>query len=330
MRLKADASEAEIRAVESHIARRRARTKLSEHGITLARQHGWWDPYTLSKAMAEMRLMEASTSSGVPLVIVRPTGIICCAQQPKPGWIDCYLLNEPIIEAEGKGQLTAFPGRQDSLLDLVPADFVVEHIIVAATQPPTAGGVAKVYQAASGDVNPVYQGDLALWWAEYFREYPFRDPRGKPMKPVVPQLIGSLDEFVSRMYWRAGAPLAAAGSLARWLPGSAEWAQNLRSRIAKMHAAYENAIRLAKLYSVYTLERFRFQSSNSRELLENLPAEDRRRFYSANCSDIDWKAYFRELHIPGMRKYVLKDGAVEPLGLDKRALAQRRPPLSRL
>merc|ERR1711998_149798 len=106
---------------------------------------------------------------------------------------------------------------------MVPADFVVEVMMVAAAQPPAPRALPKVYQVASGDINPVHQGDLARWWAEYFRESPFHDSRGRAITPVQPKLIGSLDEFVSRMQWRAGLPLAAAGALAGVLPGSSKW-----------------------------------------------------------------------------------------------------------
>merc|ERR1719159_1892925 len=103
--------------------------------------------------MAEMCLTTDASALGAPLIIIRPSGITSCAREPMPGWLDCYLLNEPIIEATGKGQLTAFPGREDSVLDMVPADFVAELIIVAATQPPVQQPVPKVYQMASGDIN---------------------------------------------------------------------------------------------------------------------------------------------------------------------------------
>jgi fatty acyl-CoA reductase len=329
-RSKVHAGDAEIQAFEIRIAERKARTQLSEHGITVARGHGWWDPYTFSKAMAEIRLTEISAARGVPLVIVRPSGITCCALQPVPGWIDCYLLNEPIIEAIGKGQLSAFPGREDSVLDMVPADFVVELIIVAATQPPVQQPVPKVYQMASGDINPVHQGNLARWWAEYFREYPFHDAQGRPLTPVQPKLIESLDAFISRMHWRAGVPLAVARIIAAWLPSGARWVQNLRGRVAKLGAAFDNALRLAKLYSVYTIERFEFQSCKSRELLESHCGRECKNFGAASCADIYWKPYFRELHIPGMRKYVLKEKNVEPMSADKTHALSRRKAVSKM
>merc|ERR1719159_1221048 len=100
--------------------------------------------------MAEMCLTTDASALGAPLIIIRPSGITSCAREPMPGWLDCYLLNEPIIEATGKGQLTAFPGREDSVLDMVPADFVTEVTLVAAARGSEAGECPEIYQCSSG------------------------------------------------------------------------------------------------------------------------------------------------------------------------------------
>merc|ERR1712151_622165 len=140
---------------------------------------------------------------------------------------------------------------------------------------------------------------------------------------------GSLDSFLSRLQWRAGAPLAIAGTIASVFPGSV--GLQLRDRVGKLRAAVENAMRLAKLYSVYTIERFEFQSQKSRAFLDGLNEMDQRRFNTLSCADINWKAYFRELHIPGMRKYVLKEPGVEPMRAEEtHALSRQSAPLSRL
>lgn len=329
-RLPTGASEAELSALERRIAERRARTQMSEYGIKVARQHGWWDPYTLSKALAEMSLETESRARGVPLVVVRPSGITSCVREPMPGWIDCYLLNEPIIEATGRGQLSAFPGREDSVLDMVPADFVVNLVIAAATQAAVAVAQPAVFQCASGDINPVHQGDLARWWHDYFQRHPFHTADGHPVRPVQPKLIPTLDAFLSRMRWRAEVPISAAATMAKVLPSGASWSKKLRGQIGKMRGAVDNAMRLASLYSVYTIERFEFKAERGRLLLKGLCEADRRRFDPAGCQDINWRAYFDELHIPGMRKFVLKEKGVEPLSIaDTKALKRLQPPMSK-
>eukprot|EP00927_Polykrikos_kofoidii_P037219 TRINITY_DN31384_c0_g1_i1.p1 TRINITY_DN31384_c0_g1~~TRINITY_DN31384_c0_g1_i1.p1 ORF type:complete len:692 (+),score=108.39 TRINITY_DN31384_c0_g1_i1:129-2078(+) len=335
-RLPDQASEDEVRSLETRIAERRARALMSQRGIEVARKHGWYDPYTLSKALAEIYLTADARATGIPLKIVRPSGIIACAIQPRPGWIDAYLLNEPIIEATGRGQLSAFPGRHDTILDMVPADFVTELVLVVAATRPSSNVVASpsVFQLASGDVNPVQQGDLARWWTEYFKQDPFLDKSGCPVTPVEPKLIGTLSGFLARMRLRAQWPVQAASVVTSVLPGRLPWVRRMRARVGKTMAAVQNAMRLACLYSVYTIERFEFKSANTRALLDALPEEERSRWHAADCQDINWKAFFCDLHIPGMRKFVLGEKGQDPkLLAHTEALSRRRrlsTPASRL
>lgn len=48
---------------------------------------------------------------------MRPSGVVSAASEPLPGWVDAYLLVEPLIEGVGRGEITQFPGRR--LVDLV-------------------------------------------------------------------------------------------------------------------------------------------------------------------------------------------------------------------
>jgi len=330
-RLPDGADPANVHELEVRMGERRARTELSELGIKLARSHGWWDPYTFSKALAEMYLTADAKARGIPFIIVRPSGISSCALQPVPGWIDAYLLNEPIIEATGKGQLSAFPGREESILDMVPADFVTELMLVAASRAPKASASPEIYQVSSGIVNPVFQGDLARWWFEYFKKQPFLDKTGKALTPVQPKLIGSLPDFLSRMRWRAQVPLQTAAAIMGVLPSSLPGVRQAKTTVGKTKAAVDNAMRLATLYSVYTLEKFRFQTSRSLALLDGLPEGDCQRWHKADCRDINWRPYFDDLHIPGMRTYVLKELHVAPKALENtRALSRRQVPLCKL
>ena len=49
----------------------------------------------------------------------------------------------------------------------------------------------------------------------------------------------------------------------------------------------------------------RFDTSNTQELYENLSSEEKLLF-GFNFNDIDWETYKKKIHIPGLRKHVLK------------------------
>ena len=50
---------------------------------------------------------------------------------------------------------------------------------------------------------------------------------------------------------------------------------------------------------------YRFDNSNTRQLHEDLSIEEKQVF-GFNFNDIDWENYIKKIHIPGLRKHVLK------------------------
>ncbi len=108
--------------------------RLVEFGRTRAESLGWTDVYTLTKAMAE-RVAEAEwADQGHRVSFVRPSIIESALRLPHPGWIDGFKVADPLIMAYANGGLTEFPGHADSVLDIIPVDFVVNVILALAAE----------------------------------------------------------------------------------------------------------------------------------------------------------------------------------------------------
>ncbi|OQR67487.1 fatty acyl-CoA reductase 1-like [Tropilaelaps mercedesae] len=84
--------------------------------------------YTFTKRLAEELVVE----SGLPAAIVRPSVVVATCKEPFPGWIDNINGPTGFFLALGTGSLTTIYGNWDIKVDLVPADFVVNCIIVTA------------------------------------------------------------------------------------------------------------------------------------------------------------------------------------------------------
>ena len=52
----------------------------------------------------------------------------------------------------------------------------------------------------------------------------------------------------------------------------------------------------------------RFDNSNTQQLHEDLSSEEKQ-VLGFNFNDIDWDTYIKTIHIPGLRKHVLKGRA---------------------
>ncbi|HEY5321069.1 MAG TPA: SDR family oxidoreductase, partial [Galbitalea sp.] len=113
--------------------------RLVDYGRMRAESLGWTDVYTLTKAFGERAAEELWAQRGHRLSVVRPAIIESALRHPFPGWIDGFKVADPLILAYGRGMLPEFPGLPDSVLDLIPVDFVVNLILAVAANPSPVG-----------------------------------------------------------------------------------------------------------------------------------------------------------------------------------------------
>jgi hypothetical protein len=126
-------------------------------------------------------------------------------------------------------------------------------------------------------VNPLTGADLYDLGSEHFRRQPMRDRQGLPIP--VPHWTQPTPERFREMF--ADAP---------------------RSMTTK------RLLYLADLYASYANADFVFDAVNIEPVLNGL--DDRERaLLDFDVRRIDWRAYIQNVHIPGLRRHVLKEGA---------------------
>jgi nucleoside-diphosphate-sugar epimerase len=136
-----------IEQVRREGAGEQVRARLVNEGLRWARRRGWKDTYTFTKAMGEQ--LFARHQGEIPGLILRPSIIESALRTPAPGWIDGFRMMDPLIVGFARGQLVEFPGNPEAVLDVVPADTVVNALLMAI--PWTHHGEGeRVYQVASG------------------------------------------------------------------------------------------------------------------------------------------------------------------------------------
>ncbi len=273
--------------------------KLAEEGMNRARQLGWTDSYTLTKAIGEQLL--ARERGGLPVVIIRPSIIESSLQEPEPGWVDGLKVTDGIIVPYGRGQLHDFPGNPEVTIDTVPVDFVVNVILASVPQATRNGGI-RVHHVSSGSANPVKLRDLFDLVYDYFRKFPMIGKRGEPVR-VRRWTYPSPSVFRFFFWARYQLPL---GRL-EWFLRKLSWiarGSRLRRRIAKRKAIYGN----------YTSTNFEFRTENTTALLQSLKPQDKKRF-DFDVTRIRWPDYVQNIHISGLKRHVLNTGKRESQAL---------------
>ncbi len=265
--------------------------QLIERGRVQANAMGFTDIYSFTKAMAEHAVVELH--GDIPLSIVRPSIIESALAEPSPGWLEGFRMAEPLILAFGRGILSDFSGLPDSLLDIIPADFVVNTVLAVAANPPP-DDAPRVYHAASGTRNPLRFRRIVDEASRYFTEHPLRDRFG--------QAIGT-----PSWTYPTRTELAARARTVKRVVEAAQWAverlplgasvSQLSDNLNAERERLDRGLNLIQLYGVYTEVDCIFDTRNVTALWDQVPAAERKTF-PFDPALYDWTHYFQDVHFP--------------------------------
>ena len=284
--------------------------RLVEEGLKHARSRGWNDTYTYMKFLAEQMVMELRDE--LPTAIIRPSIIESSFDEPEPGWLGKFRMSEPLIVGFGKGRLPDFPADPDIILDIIPVDFVVNAMLAAAEATARRGGI-EVYHVATGTQNPLYFRGIFDATHDYFVKNPMLE-NGKPVAVPIWK-YPSLEEFQQKLDSRM-ALLDLTIQVLDKLPMRA--AKRKRRQLALKQSGIKALLHYIRIYAPYTRTSFEFETQKMQGLYEGLSPTERQRF-NFDVSQIHWKRYFQEIHIPGIKRHVLKieDGTANNAQTDR-------------
>lgn len=266
--------------------------RLVSAGRARAQSLGWTDVYTLTKALAE-RAAEELWGAEHRLSVVRPSVIESALEHPFPGWIDGFKVADPLIIAFGRGQLPDFPGVPDSVLDIIPVDFVVNAILAAAATPPEPAA-PRYLHVASGASNPLPFHGMYRNVHEYFTANPIPDTPGAERVPTW-QFPG--DRRVERAIRRAETVVGAANTALDRLP-STKRTRDWQRTMGRRERDVASLRQLSDLYRAYVGTEVIFDDANTRALGARIPAD--RPTEGFDVTRIDWRDYMQTVHVPAV------------------------------
>jgi HAD superfamily hydrolase (TIGR01490 family) len=289
-------------AVSSHAEESRiawVKAKLVDHGRTRAESLGWTDVYTLTKAFAERAAEQLWEAAGHRLSFVRPAIVESALRHPYPGWIDGFKVADPLIMAYGRGMLPEFPGVPDSVLDVIPVDYVVNVILLVAANPAPAGS-AQFFHISSGASNPLPIHRMFTNLNMFFTANPlptpdsgsieaayWRFPGGRKVERAV-RLRARLNDARESVYIR--------------LP-STDRTRKVLAAVDGRRADLESLQSLTDLYRHYIQSEIIFDDRKTKALQGRL-AETQSPALTADIgfdmAGIQWEDYFQTVHFPAI------------------------------
>lgn len=271
--------------------------RLVEEGLKRAKSRGWNDTYTYTKSLGEQ--MIAKVKGDLPTAIVRPSIIESSLEEPEPGWLDGFRMADPIIIGFAKGRLPDFPGKPEAITDIIPVDLVVNAILAITFQTYRKRGI-EVYHVATGSRNPLSFHGIVTATHDYFVQSPMLD-KGKPIAVPVWK-YPSLEKF-QRQFRLKYLMLGVCGRMLSRFPLKS--AAKANRRIGVMQNAIEGLQNYIRLYGTYTRLSFEFETDKTEALFRSLTPSDQHRF-NFDVSRFDWRHYLQEVHIPGIKRHILK------------------------
>src|SRR5436189_1214009 len=125
------------------------RERTTELGAERAEYWGWTNIYTYSKTLAGQHLAQ---QDDIVKILVRPSIVESSQSYPFPGWNEGFTTTAPLAFAGIKGH-RGVPAGDHTVLDIIPVDQVAGAMLGIAAHTMQVRE-RRVYQLASGDVNP--------------------------------------------------------------------------------------------------------------------------------------------------------------------------------
>ncbi|KAK4253636.1 hypothetical protein QN277_010284 [Acacia crassicarpa] len=282
------------------VKQNQATQKMKEFGIKRANMYGWPNTYSFTKAMGEMLIN--NFRDDIPMVILRPSVVESSYSQPFPGWIQGYRVLDPLIFNYGKGQLPGFLGDPNAVIDVIPVDMVANATMAAiAKHGAEATPDLNVYHIGSSVANPISFGAVFDYACSHFKSFPLAQPSNNNGNQSLIQkmnFFNSLDDFSSYI------SMEMAKQTGLWHATKLE--PNLHKTLQKKSTMKAQLfIHLAKLYEPYMFYKAWFDNGNTQRLYGEMSAEEMRNF-GFDVQSINWEQYISNIHIPGVRKHLLR------------------------
>ncbi|XP_022752581.1 fatty acyl-CoA reductase 3-like [Durio zibethinus] len=272
---------------------------MKDLGIARARFYGWPNTYVFTKAMGEM--LVGVFKENMPAVIIRPTIITSTYKEPFPGWTEGVRTIDSLLVGYAKGKLTIFLADLESVVDLIPADMVVNAMIVAMIAHASHQPSEAIYQVGSSMRNPMKYRNLHDFGFRYFSKKPLINKDGKPVIVGKLRVMDSMASFHRYMALRyllllKGLELA-----------NTAFCQFFQGVYSDLNRKISFVMRLADIYKPYLFFDAIFDDINTEKLrmaARSSLVESDMFYLDPKC--IDWEDYFMNIHIPGIVKYIFK------------------------
>jgi long-chain acyl-CoA synthetase len=293
-------SETRVTDMVGRLKRKWLRERMAEVGMDRAKELGWPNTYTYTKAMAEMLLCERPN---LPFAVLRPAIVESAVSFPFAGWNEGFNTSGPLVYLAGTW-FRHVPARAGNPLDVIPVDLICNALFTVGAA--LMDGTNKpVYQIGSSDRNFLPIDRLTELSALGHR----RHLRDKGVDRVEKLLLSRWDaraadpEHVLKVSNVRRAVAQVTRYLKHGLPNKVpsefrEWADDIAGSGENQERKLRQIEEVLDLFMPFTYDHY--VVFECRAIDAHPVVEEEFRF---EPEAIEWRSYWLDIHMPGLRKW---------------------------
>lgn len=292
---KKENSENRVNRTIENIKRKKLREAMIKLGKNHAQELGWTNTYTYTKGLAEIILKQHFPD--LELVIFRPSIVESSFSFPFPGWNEGFNTSGPLAFLM-KTWFRHLPLTRGNPFDVIPVDFVSRGLTIA-TAALLEGVHKEVYQCSTSEKNRLTIDEACYYTSESHSEY----------------------------YKKFGADWKERMILSRWktIPSRKDHilsTHNMKRFFKKLQSGLEKSKMIKSMFK--PIHSWALRSSRNLERTEKLlelfypfihdythifqteslyAYDVKEPEFRFSIEEIQWEKYWKEIHMPGLRKW---------------------------
>lgn len=264
----------------------------------------WPNSYTYTKAIAEDTIRQYGI--GIPICIIRPSIVTSTAEEPLKGWINNIYGAVGVVMGSALGLLRTLHCDPENIAEIVPADYVISHIIAASwdtakrkktllsieNENPDVAEIERIpiYNYVSVCQNPItwrrfmklnetygmqVPSSQILWYYMFFlNKHKLVDNICNIFMHIIPAIIADSVLFLS-------------------------------GRKPMLLKTYKKINKFSSVISYFSSQQWRFSNDAVVKLWNRMNPTDQQ-IFNFDIDNLNWDTYLRQM-IPGLRVYIMKD-----------------------
>lgn len=294
-------SEKRVSDMVNRLKRKRLREVMARAGTDRAKELGWPNTYTYTKALAELLLCDRADR--LEFAVFRPAIVESAIEFPFAGWNEGFNTSGPLVYLAGTW-FRHVPAKAGNPLDVIPVDHICRALFVVGSAL-LRGEANRVYQLGSSDRNFLPIDRLTELSALGHRKHLKQTGKDKLEKLVLSRwdALASDPEHVLNVtnirravgqvirYLRHGLPSKIPSEVKTWANDVAKTSDRAQRKLRQIEEILD-------LFMPFTYDHFTVFEARA---IDDHPVTDP--LFRFEPETIEWRSYWLDVHMPGLRRW---------------------------